>query len=209
MKKYKNIIFDVGNVLLVYRWRAMLTDYGLSLDEAERIGHEMFDSPGKIWAKFDLGIESDEEIIEDFEKIYPADIKTIRWFIEHGEYMHVPRPRVWEMVHRLKEAGYHLYILSNYPESLFNKHTEYADFMKDMDGYMVSYMINKAKPGHEIYQAICNKYSLIPSESVFFDDRAENVQGAIDFGMDSEIVKDEESFLFRLNELLTDAISDQ
>lgn len=202
MKKYKNIVFDVGGVLLEYRWRAMFTDYGISLDEADRIGHEMFECPEKIWSRFDLGIETDEEIIEDFEKIYPSDKKPIRWFIEHGEYMHTPRPKVWDMVHRLKEAGYHLYILSNYPETLFHKHTEYADFMKDMDGMMVSYMIHKAKPGREIYEALCEKYSLDPAESIFFDDRAENVQGAIDFGMDSERVTDEESFILRLNEFL-------
>lgn len=202
MKKYKNIVFDVGGVLLEYRWRAMFTDYGLSLDEADRIGHEMFECPEKIWSRFDLGIETDEEIIEDFEKIYPSDRKPIRWFIEHGEYMHTPRPKVWDMVHRLKEVGYHLYILSNYPETLFHKHTEYADFMKDMDGMMVSYMIHKAKPGREIYEALCEKYSLDPAESIFFDDRAENVQGAIDFGMDSERVTDEESFILRLNEFL-------
>lgn len=202
MKKYKNIVFDVGGVLLEYRWRAMFTDYGLSLDEADRIGHEMFECPEKIWSRFDLGIETDEEIIEDFEKIYPSDRKPIRWFIEHGEYMHTPRPKVWDMVHRLKESGYHLYILSNYPETLFHKHTEYADFMKDMDGMMVSYMIHKAKPGREIYEALCEKYSLDPAESIFFDDRAENVQGAIDFGMDSERVTDEESFILRLNEFL-------
>lgn len=202
MKKYKNIVFDVGGVLLEYRWRAMFTDYGLSLDEADRIGHEMFECPEKIWSRFDLGIETDEEIIEDFEKIYPSDRKPIRWFIEHGEYMHTPRPKVWDMVHRLNEAGYHLYILSNYPETLFHKHTEYADFMKDMDGMMVSYMIHKAKPGREIYEALCEKYSLDPAESIFFDDRAENVQGAIDFGMDSERVTDEESFILRLNEFL-------
>ena len=202
MKKYKNIVFDVGDVLLVYRWREMLMDYGLSREEAEKIGREMFDCPEKIWSKFDLGNETDEQIIEDFEKIYPADKKVIRWFIEHGEYMEVPRPAVWEKVHELKHSGYHLYILSNYPESLFKKHTEYADFMKDMDGMMVSYMIHKAKPGREIYAALCEKYTLNPSETIFFDDRAENVQGAIDFGMDAEQVTDQESFIKRLSEFL-------
>ena len=59
-------------------------------------------------------------------------------------------------MHRLKEAGYHIYLLSNYPESLFKKHTEYADFMNDIDGLMVSYMINITKPDERIYQALCD-----------------------------------------------------
>ena len=32
----KNLIFDVGNVLLEYRWNQMLLDYGLSEEEAKR-----------------------------------------------------------------------------------------------------------------------------------------------------------------------------
>ena len=38
MKKYDNIIFDVGDVLLEYRWKQMLMDYGLSEEEAIRVG---------------------------------------------------------------------------------------------------------------------------------------------------------------------------
>ena len=30
MKKKKNIIFDVGDVLIHYRWKEMLMDYGLT-----------------------------------------------------------------------------------------------------------------------------------------------------------------------------------
>jgi hypothetical protein len=43
MEQIKNIIFDVGDVLLSYRWKYMLMDYGLSEEEAVRIGTEMFD----------------------------------------------------------------------------------------------------------------------------------------------------------------------
>ena len=45
MKNYKNLIFDLGDVLLSYRWRGMLMDQGLSAAEAEEIGHKMFDAP--------------------------------------------------------------------------------------------------------------------------------------------------------------------
>ena len=30
----KNLIFDIGNVLLEYRWHQMLLDYGLTKEEA-------------------------------------------------------------------------------------------------------------------------------------------------------------------------------
>lgn len=195
----KNLIFDVGGVLFDYRWKEMFMDYGLDEDNAIRVGTQMFNDPDRTWDIFDLGIKSDEEIADIFCKKYPGDEDVIRWFIRHGEYIQVPRPKVWKKVHELKQKGYKIYILSNYPESLFKKHTEYADFMDDIDGLMVSYMIHKAKPAEDIYKALCDKYGLDRSESIFFDDRSENVEGAVKFGMKSVKILSEQVLLDELD----------
>ena len=195
----KNLIFDVGGVLFDYRWKEMFMDYGLDEDNAIRVGTQMFNDPDRTWDIFDLGIKSDEEIADIFCKKYPGDEDVIRWFIRHGEYMQVPRPKVWKKVHELKQKGYKIYILSNYPESLFKKLTEYADFMDDIDGLMVSYMIHKAKPAEDIYKALCDKYGLDRSESIFFDDRSENVEGAVKFGMKSVKILSEQVLLDELD----------
>lgn len=195
----KNLIFYVGGVLFDYRWKEMFMDYGLDEDNAIRVGTQMFNDPDRTWDLFDLGIKSDEEIADIFCKKYPGDEDVIRWFIRHGEYMQVPRPKVWKKVHELKQKGYKIYILSNYPESLFKKHTEYADFMDDIDGLMVSYMIHKAKPAEDIYKALCDKYGLDRSESIFFDDRSENVEGAVKFGMKSVKILSEQVLLDELD----------
>lgn len=202
MKKPKNIIFDVGDVLLDYRWQQMLMDYGLDESEAYRVGRELFDDPDGLWHEYDLGVKSQEEIIQEFEQKHPKDAEVIRWFISHGEYMHVARPAIWKLVHQLKEAGYHLYILSNYPEILFKKHTQYADFMDDMEGMVVSYMLHVGKPERIVYQTLCDRYGLNKEECLFFDDRAENVQGAIDFGMRAKRVLSAKGLAVDLEELL-------
>ena len=50
----KNIIFDVGDVLLEYRWKDMLVeDYGTTVERAEQVGMIMFDDP--LWSGLDLG----------------------------------------------------------------------------------------------------------------------------------------------------------
>ena len=202
MKKPKNIIFDVGDVLLDYRWQQMLMDYGLDEAEAYRVGRELFDDPDGLWHEYDLGVKSQEEIIQEFEQKHPKDAEVIRWFISHGEYMHVARPAIWKLVHQLKEVGYHLYILSNYPELLFKKHTQYADFMDDMEGMVVSYMLHVGKPERVVYQTLCDRYGLNKEECLFFDDRAENVQGAIDFGMRAKRVLSAKGLAADLEELL-------
>lgn len=202
MKHMINLIFDVGDVLLEYRWKNMLMDYGLSETDALRIGREVFDESDSLWHRFDLGLITPEELIASYAHKYPKDAETIAWFINHGEYMHVPRPAVWKYIHQLREKGFHIYLLSNYSEALFQKHTEYADFMQDIDGLIVSYMIHQAKPDQAIYKALCDKYDLEPGSCLFFDDRAENVQGAQDFGMSAVQVTSQDSLLEHLRGLL-------
>lgn len=95
-----------------------------------------------------------------------------------------------------------MYLLSNYSEELFKKHTEYADFMNDIDGLIVSYMVHKAKPDPAIYAALCEKYELNPSECLFFDDRLENVQAAISYGMQAKRVLSKEGLVEDLEKIV-------
>lgn len=200
--RIKNVIFDVGDVLIEYRWKQMLMDYGLSEEEAIRVGGELFENPEQLWSEFDKGLYTQEEIICAYEKRYPRDAKAIRYFISHGEYMHVPRPKIWELLHQLKEAGAKVYLLSNYPEELFHKHLQYADFMNDIDGKMVSYMIKKAKPDEAIYYALCDNYGLKMEECIFFDDREENIATAKRLGMSGKKVTSKEMLQEELIKLI-------
>ena len=83
MEQIKNIIFDVGDVLLSYRWKYMLMDYGLSEEEAVRIGTEMFDDPEGLWGLLDLGTVPQQEIIDHYCRKYPADEKVIRCSVHY------------------------------------------------------------------------------------------------------------------------------
>lgn len=198
----KNIIFDVGDVLLEYRWKDMLMDYGLSESEAQVLGLRMFDDP--LWKELDLANHSEQEIVRGFQEKIPEYKEAVEWFITHGEYMHVNRPKVWERVHRLKEQGYSLYILSNYSEELFTKHTKGASFIRDMDGMVVSYMIHQAKPSREIYDYLLQKYHLKSDECLFFDDRKENVLAAEKLGIEAHLVTSQSYLLEQLDILLSE-----
>ena len=52
MTNIKNFIFDIGGVLLEYRWADMLMDHGLSRENAIAIGNTMFNDP--LWSGMDL-----------------------------------------------------------------------------------------------------------------------------------------------------------
>ena len=196
----KNLIFDVGNVLIEYRWDQMLLDYGLSEEEAAIAGPLFFEH--ETWKELDLGNMPVEDVIVLYEKQLPEYAGLIRWFLTHLELMPIPRPDVWEKVHALKEKGYKIYLLSNYNEDFFRIHTEGASFLEDIDGKVVSYEIHKIKPYPEIYQYLLDKYELSAQECVFFDDRAENTQTAEKLGMKTYTITSKEYLLDVLDDFL-------
>ena len=200
----QNLIFDVGDVLLEYRWFEMLTrDYGISEAEARRIGGEMFDN--EIWVQgMDGGRLSLDEAVHEYEKKYPDDVDVIGWFLKNGEQMVIKRPEVWDKIAALKDKGYSIYILSNYSEELFRMHTKGALFLDLLDGGIVSYQVHALKPEPEIYQILLDKYGLQAEECLFFDDRADNVESARVLGIRAVQVTSREMLNETLDKMLTE-----
>lgn len=196
----KNIIFDVGDVLLEYRWKDMLKDYGLPDDEAYKVGNLMFND--NLWHEFDLANMTHDEIVGQYLKNYPEYAEVMQWFMTHGELMHVKREDVWEKLHKLKEKGYGIYILSNYSQELFEKHTKDAPFISLADGIVVSYQIHITKPDEKIYRYLLDKYNLKAEECIFFDDREENTEAARKLGIEAITVTSREFLLDVLDKLL-------
>ncbi len=200
MKQFKNIVFDVGEVLLEYRWKDMMMDHGMTEEEALNFGNTIFDDP--LWSEYDLAVLSEEEILLEYQKKYPEIGENLKWFISNGEQMRVKRPDVWKRVHRLKEQGYKIYLLSNYSQHLFEKHTKDADFMNDIDGKVVSYQLHIVKPDERIYQHLFLTYGLNPKECLFFDDRAENTAASKKAGMEAVTVTSRQFLIEMLDYLL-------
>ncbi len=201
--KYKNIVFDIGNVLIEYRWRDMLRDYGMAEERIEHFAKNVFMDP--LWEEFDLGNMPFEHIISAYIKKYPDWEKDIDWFLHHTELMHVIRHNVGGLLRKLKEAGYNLYLLSNYNRVLLENHTKGAEFKAHVDGGVISYEVHVIKPDPAIYQHLFKKYNLKPEECLFFDDRQVNVDGAKACGMDAVLISSEKQLIGELQWLLESA----
>lgn len=189
----KNLIFDVGNVLLSYRWVEMMVDFGMTKEESIEFGTAVFEN--KLWKEFDLGNIEDERLCEQFSGQYPQYAEAIRYFVTHPEVMPIARPRVWEKVSELKQKGYKIYILSNYPKRLAEDHYKLFPFISEMDGVVVSSTLHFSKPDPKIYRYLLDTYGLWACECVFFDDRVENTDAAVVMGMKAHTVKSEEHLL--------------
>ncbi|MBR2764628.1 MAG: HAD family phosphatase [Blautia sp.] len=198
--KPENIIFDVGGVLVGFRWHDMLTDYGMTDAQADVFGPKIFED--ELWPELDRERIPYWDLVELYVKKYPEMEKDLRFFFTYTERMVVPRPQVWERVVRLHEAGFKLYLLSNYSSVMFEKHTGGAPFREVMDGGIVSYMVHEVKPEQNIYRHLFDKYSLDPAKCLFLDDREDNIQTGESLGMPGIVIRSEAHVCQVLDELL-------
>ena len=100
------------------------------------------------------------------------------------------------LVAQLKQRGYCVYYLSNIPEDVLDL-LMHRDFEGLFDGGVASCEVHINKPDPRIYKAMLDKYQLKAGESVFIDDRLENVQAAFRLGFAGIQMKDSVGTLVR------------
>ncbi len=175
----------------------MTDDFGLSEEKTQQMAHRVYDDP--LWCDFDRGLVELDALLEHYCSLYPEDSEIIMDLFVDKDRMVVPRPRVWEKMKTLKEKGYRMYILSNYSESLFRRHTDGLPFRDLVDGGVVSYEVKMIKPEAGIYESLLTKYGLDPAECLFFDDIPANIEGANKAGIDGFVITSEENLLSLLD----------
>ncbi len=172
----RNIIFDVGKVLVSYEPEEYMKRLGFSRETRKRINEAMFENP--LWDESDQGLRTTEGFLQAFTENAPELSEEIR--LVHttvGETIEL-LPYALDWITDLKERGYHVYILSNYSENMFEQTEGKLKFLPLVDGAVFSHEIKLLKPDAAIYDYLCSTYGLVPEESVFLDDRPVNIEGA-------------------------------
>lgn len=82
----------------------------------------------------------------------------------------------------LKDKGYNIYILSDLSIDSYNYNKQFK-FFDYITGGVYSFEIGTTKPNKNNYKVLLEKYSLIPEETIFIDDRLNNIEAANDFGI--------------------------
>ena len=184
----KNIILDVGRVLVAWQPEEAMRELGIAEAAVERLAKALFESG--VWNEADRGVLSDDEFLELAIRQVPEYEAEVRLFWDNVDkaIWQLPYVKLW--IKAMKKAGYGVYILSNYGSWTYEKTKEVAlDFLEKVDGAIFSYEVKQIKPSAAIFQALCEKYSLKPEECVFLDDLPANIEGAKNFGMQGIVFK--------------------
>ena len=177
----KNVIFDIGNVLMDFDWmKYMRSRYGEN-EEKIRIINDAIWSHG-YWQAMDRGEISGQEAVDRVAAVAPEYEQDIRQTLaQAGNAMHKHSYAIpW--LRELKDMGKDVYYLSNYSEFAMEANWGVLDFLPLMDGGIFSCYVKMAKPDHAIYRHLCEKYHLDPVECLFTDDMPENIQAAKECG---------------------------
>ena len=131
------IIFDIGRVLAGYGWDSLLKTVTTDPQVFHTLERAVFMNPA--WVEHDKGLLDEEAEIQDFIAAAPEYEREIRKVYENlGEC-------VWKLdyaapwVQELKEKGYRVYALSNWPKHVYELREDKLDFLELMDGYILSY----------------------------------------------------------------------
>ena len=79
---------------------------------------------------------------------------------------------------KLKKQNYECYVLSNWSAETFIGMTDDYPFLQSFNGLLISGEDNMMKPDAEIYELAITRFNLIPQETVFIDDKLENIEAA-------------------------------
>jgi len=191
-KKIKNIIFDVGRVLIDWTPNDTMRAVGCSEDEVKLLNRKLFASG--VWNEEDRSVLSREELADLFVAQAPELETKIRNFYERATETAKLRPYVHDWINRLKAAGYGVYILSNFGEKAWADAVKMGaiDFLDMTDGYLVSYMIKEIKPDPAIFEELMRRFDLKKEECIFIDDSPKNVEGSEAVGIRGVLFNDYE-----------------
>jgi epoxide hydrolase-like predicted phosphatase len=186
MNKYKNIIFDLGGVLVNWKPKEIIPDI---FKNQECMPAELWESliGSKIFKDLERGLLTRKQALKILPKKY--DKKQFEHVLKNVHNYLFPLPEGLHIFNKVKEKKYNTYVLSNFQEEIFNKAKYQYDFLDKFDGVILSYKVKAMKPEPQIYQTLLDKYKLTPTESIFIDDLEENILGAKKFGIDGIVCK--------------------
>lgn len=178
----KNVIFDMGQVLIHWTPELYLSYYDLTEEQRELLRTELFCSVE--WVQLDRGSISEEDAADAVCARLPRKLHGIAEELITGWWRLPMQPvdGMAELIAQLKSKGCGIYLLSNAGLPL-RRYFRWIPGSEYFDGLMVSSEEKLIKPHCDIYRTLFERFDLKPEECFFIDDNPLNVEAAACCGM--------------------------
>lgn len=188
MSEIKNIIFDLGGVIINL-------DIPKTIDEFNKLTNKPFESiysqlqQSPIFDLFDKGQISEFNFFSEIQKSLGSDVPHHKLlFAWNAMLLDFPLHRL-ELLIQLK-SKYRLFLLSNTNEThvtefenTLQKHHGYKNLEPFFEKVYYSCRMQMRKPEPEIFNYVLTHHNLNPQETLFIDDSPQHIEGALKTGI--------------------------
>ncbi len=187
MSAIKNIIFDLGGVILdidIDRTHHAFREMGLEkIEDLFGYGHA-----ASFFKDHEQGKISDEDFIAQVQKLIPGSESLAIRKAWNAMLLEFPAERI-EYLRDLRKT-YRLFLFSNTNgihleafSMLYNSGSGNGKLDELFDKAYYSHLMGLRKPDKESFEFILKENNLLPEETLFVDDAAINIRGAEEAGL--------------------------
>jgi 2-haloacid dehalogenase len=179
-KKYR-FVFDLAGVLLKWQPERFYEDYFVDTPEHYDyfFSHVMSDD---VQRDISIGKPFDE-VLADCIKRHPDYADAINSWREHWHTMLVGEIEgSVAVISELRERGYKIFLLGNWARQEFDWALTRFTFLCEFDDVLLSGDCGLSKPDDAIFALAEKRFELTPADTIFIDDREDNVMAAIGRG---------------------------
>jgi putative hydrolase of the HAD superfamily len=192
--KIRSVVFDFGNVICLppspEKLARAAAECNLPVDRflqamwADRLPYDGGISSKEYWNKVAAAASAvfDDALIE---RLVQHEIGFWDRFDS----------RVLDWIKNLRAGGYTVGILSNLPHPIAHSLRATPGFMEHFDHVTFSCELRLFKPQAAIYEHSFRGLNVAPEQTLFIDDKQENVEGARAAGMNAELFTTWEEFV--------------
>jgi putative hydrolase of the HAD superfamily len=177
----KNVIFDVGGVLLDWNPGRVLQGFYADASERERMKQLIFHHAD--WLELDRGAMAEDVLLQRIAERAGRPVPELNGLFEVVRDSLHPKQDTVALLGSLSARGVPLYCLSNMPSKIYATLSQRFDFWQHFDGIVISGDIRMVKPEPAIFRHLLERYGLRAGDTVFVDDLPVNVEAAQRLGL--------------------------
>ena len=195
MKGIKNIIFDLGGVILNI-------DYQLPQIEFKKLGVQQVEdiysksNQNKLFDDLETGKINEAQFVEQVQKLSGKNIAH-QSIVDAWNSIILDFPlRRLQILEQL-QLHYKTFLLSNTNEihekcfnTLLQKTCGYPTLAMLFDRIYLSHRVGLRKPNPEIFKLVLEQNNLLPQETLFIDDSIQHIESASSLGLQVIHMKD-------------------
>ena len=177
----KNVIFDCGQVLVRFEPDYIIGPSVTDPDDRELLVRVLFDH--FFWKQLDKGTIDETDVIAETRDRIPPRLHDAAENAMRYWYRRLPEmPGMSDLIDSLLASGKKLCLLSNISKR-FVAHADEIPILSRIENRVFSSTCGLTKPDPAIFRYTCEKFGLVPEETIFIDDNPDNIAGAAGIGL--------------------------